>query len=209
MKKLFLTVLSLALAAASFAQTPQEIISQMEKKMASFDYEKEGLSMIMDLKMPILGTFSAKVQTRGDKSRMEMQKGDAHNITWSDDKTEWNYDVTKNVIEIKNVEKKSSSKSEGDVEMFNGITDGYDVSIEKETDKFWYLKCKKSKSNKDKDDPKTMDLVVEKGTYNPKSLSAKMKGVTVTMRDLTFGVSEKAVTFNQADYPGVSIVDKR
>ena len=209
MRKLFLTVFSLALAVASFAQTPQEIISRMEEKMSSSNYEKEGLSMIMDLKMPILGTFSAKVQTRGDKTRMEMRKGDAHNITWRDDKTEWSYDVTKNVIEIKNPGQKSDSKSEGDVEMFNDITKGYKVSIESETDKLWLLKCKKSRSNDDKDDPKTMSLVVEKGTYYPKSLSAKMKGVTVTMRDLTFGVSEKAVTFNQADYPGASIVDKR
>ena len=36
-----------------------------------------------------------------------------------------------------------------------------------------------------------------------------MKGVTVTMRDLTYGVSEKQVTFNAADHPGANIIDKR
>ena len=209
MKKLFLTVLSLALTLAAFAQTPQEIISRMEQRMSSYNYEKEGLSMIMDLKLPILGTFSAKVDTRGDKTRMEMKKGDAHTITWRDKNTEWEYNVTKNEIEIKNIDPKKESKNEGDVEMFKGITEGYTVTISKETENLWYLKCKKSRSNNKEDDPKTMDLVVEKGTYNPKSLSAKLRGVTLTMRDLTYSVSEKQVTFNQADYPGVSILDKR
>ena len=93
--------------------------------------------------------------------------------------------------------------------MFKGITEGYKVSLVKETEKYWYLKCKKSKSNTDKDDPKTMNLVVEKGTFNPKSLSTKMRGVTVTMRDLIYGVSEEQVTFNPAKYPDAKIIDKR
>ena len=66
-----------------------------------------------------------------------------------------------------------------------------------------------TQTNTEKDDPKTMNIVVEKGTYNPKSLSAKLKGVTLTMRDLTFGIPEKRVTFNPADYPTAKIVDKR
>lgn len=209
MKKLLITVLSLALAVAASAQTPKEIISRMEERMSTFNYEKDGLGMIMDLKMPILGTFSVKALSRGDKMRMEMQKGDAHNITWRDKDTEWDYDVAKNEIVIKRIDPKKESKNEGDVEMFKGITEGYDVTIAKETEKLWYLKCKKSKANKNDDDPKNMDLIVEKGTYNPRSLSAKMKGVTVTMRDLTYGVSEKQVTFNAADHPGANIIDKR
>ena len=54
-----------------------------------------------------------------------------------------------------------------------------------------------------------MDLVVAKGTYMPISLSAKVSGITITMRDLDFNVTEKDVTFNQADYPGVKVVDER
>ena len=194
MKKLVLTLMSLALSVAAFAQSPEEIVSRMDARMSSFDPEKDGFGMVMEMKMPIIGTFAAQILSRGDG------------------KTEWDYDVTKNEREIKNVDKKKDGedkKKEGDVEMFQGITEGYSVSLSKETDKYWYLKCKKLKSNADKDDPKTMDLVVEKGTYNPKSLSTKMRGVTVTMRDLTFGVSEKQVTFNQADYPGAKIIDKR
>ena len=41
------------------------------------------------------------------------------------------------------------------------------------------------------------------------SLSAKVDLVTVTMRNLQFNVTEQEVTFNQADYPGVTIIDKR
>ena len=54
-----------------------------------------------------------------------------------------------------------------------------------------------------------MDLVVAKGTYYPKSLSASMSGVTTTLRDIAFGVSDEDLTFDAADYPGVKIVDKR
>ena len=208
MKKFIISALFLALSMAAFAQTATEIVERMDKKISAFD-EKDGVGFVMEMKIPILGTFSAKTETRGDKLRMETQKGDVHSINWSDGTTQWDYDVTKNEIVITNVDKKKDSKTEGDAELFKGICDGYDVSLDKETDKFWFIKCKKSKNNMEKDDPKTMDLIVEKGTYNPKSLSAKLKGVTLTMRDLTFGIPEKRVTFNPADYPTAKIVDKR
>jgi hypothetical protein len=54
-----------------------------------------------------------------------------------------------------------------------------------------------------------MEIVVAKETFYPMSLSAKVEMVTVTMRNLQFSVSEKDVTFNKADYPGATIIDKR
>ena len=93
--------------------------------------------------------------------------------------------------------------------MFNSVTDGYDVSIDKETDDAWYLYCKKLRSNPDKDAPKKITLVIAKGTYMPISLTTKVDGVTITMYDITFGVTEQQVTFNPADYPGVTINDQR
>jgi outer membrane lipoprotein-sorting protein len=93
--------------------------------------------------------------------------------------------------------------------MFSGITDGYDVTLKKETADAWYFLCKKSKTNTDKDDPKSIDLVVAKGTYYPVSLKAKLSGVTMTLRDVSFGVTEQQVTFNPKDYPTATIVDKR
>lgn len=208
MKKFIISALFLALSLTAFAQTATEIVERMDKKISAFD-EKDGVGFVMEMKIPILGTFSAKTESRGDKLRMEMQKGDVHSINWSDGTTQWDYDVTKNEIVITNVDKKKDSKTEGDAELFKGICDGYDVSLDKETDKFWFIKCKKSKNNMEKDDPKTMDLIVEKGTYNPKSLSAKLKGITITMRDLAYGIPESRVTFNPADYPTATIVDKR
>ena len=93
--------------------------------------------------------------------------------------------------------------------MLKGVADGYDLTISKETADEWYILCKKSKTNKDKDDPKTMDLVVSKADYICKSLTAKVSGVTLKLYDFAFGVDEKLVTFNPEDYPGVEIVDKR
>lgn len=208
MKKFIISTIFLALSLTAFAQTATEIVERMDKKISAFD-EKDGVGFVMEMKIPILGTFSAKTESRGDKLRMEMQKGDVHSINWSDGTTQWDYDVIKNEIVITNVDKKKDSKTEGDAELFKGICDGYDVSLDKETDKFWFIKCKKSKNNMEKDDPKTMDLIVEKGTYNPKSLSAKLKGITITMRDLAYGIPESRVTFNPADYPTATIVDKR
>ena len=93
--------------------------------------------------------------------------------------------------------------------MFKGVTDGYDVSIKKETVDAWYILCKKSKSNTKKDDPSTMDLVVAKGTYAPVSLSSRVAGIAITLRDIKYGVTEDQVTFDKSKYPNVVVVDKR
>ena len=68
---------------------------------------------------------------------------------------------------------------------------------------------KMSKANKEKDAPKSMDLVVSKATGLPISLKTRISGVTVTIHDLRPGVSEKDVTFRLEDYPGAKVVDKR
>ena len=93
--------------------------------------------------------------------------------------------------------------------MFSGVADGYDVSIKKDTDRAWYIQCKKSKTNTNKDDPKNMEIVVAKGTYMPVSLSAKMSGVTMTMKDISYGVKEADVTFDISKFPNATVVDKR
>ena len=93
--------------------------------------------------------------------------------------------------------------------MFSGITEGYDVKIDKETATEWHIRCKRSKSNPDKDAPKRMDLVVAKGTYWPVSLTTSLTAATVTMRDLSYGVSEAQVTFDPKEFPNATIVDKR
>ena len=187
------------------AQTPQEIISRMETEMNKHD--NEGLIMIVDAKVPIIGTMTTKTYTLGNKVRVEANMMGVDIITWTDGETSWTYNSKKNEVEISKQE--GSSESEGDAEMFNGITDGYDVTINKETTTTWNILCKKAKSNKDKDAPKKMELVVAKSTYMPISLKTKMSGIGITMRGISFGVTEKQVTFNANEYPGAKIVDKR
>ena len=208
MKKLLSIIAFIAFAGVAIAQTPEEIISRMEAEMAKHD-EKEGLAMTMDMKIPILGTFSSRTYTLGDKYRIEVSEDGKQTISWSDGKTDWTYSSEKNEIEIKKHEVKEKTETEGDAKMFSGITDGYDVKLDKETSDSWQFLCKRSKSNPDKDAPKKMTLIVAKGTYMPISLSAKVSAITITMRDLSYGVTEEQVTFNPKNYPSATIVDKR
>lgn len=209
MKKILYILVTLVLSSVSvFAQTPEEIIAQMDQVMEKYE-AKDGFAMVMEMKIPILGTFASAVKSWGDKMRMEMDVKGEQMITYIDGDTEWDYNVKEKVIKIKKRDVTKKSKEEENMKMFQSATEGYDVSISKETDKAWFLRCKKSRSNTNKDDPKNMDLVIAKGTYMPISLSAKVSGITITMRDLDFNVTEKDVTFNQANYPGVKVVDER
>jgi outer membrane lipoprotein-sorting protein len=207
MKKIFTLILGCLMATAAFGQTADEIVARMDEVMGQHD-ESEGLVMTMDMKIPIIGTFSTTAYTLGNKIRMEANTAGKKLITWMDDTTSWTYDVDKKEIEIEN-RTSTTSEAEDNAKMLTGITEGYSVSIKKQTADAWYITCKKLKTNKDKDDPNTMDLVVAKETYLPISLSATVSLVNVTMRNFSFGVTEDQVTFDQSKYPGVRIVDKR
>lgn len=208
MKKIIAIISFIALATSVMAQTAEEIVTRMDAEMSKHN-ESEGFAMTMDMKIILIGTISSRSYILGDKMRIEANKDGKDFVTWSDGKTEWSYDSEKKEIEITNAKPKEKSEAESDTKMFTGITEGYDVKIDKETPTEWHIRCKRSKSNPDKDAPKKMDLVVAKGTYWPVSLSTSVTAATVTMRDLSFGVTEKQVTFNEKDYPGVKIVDKR
>ena len=207
MKRIITLLAAFICALTAFAQTPEEILARMEEEINK--HEQEGTIMGLDIKIPILGTMSSKTWMLGDKMYIESKVMGKEAFIWSDGTTEWTYIPSNNEIEIEDDTPSSSSTEQGDMEMLSGITDGYDVSIKKETADAWYIQCKKSKDNKEKDDPKKMDVVVSKATYYPISLSAKMKGVSVTLRDIDFGVTEEKVTFDINKFPGVKITDKR
>lgn len=207
MKKLFTFIAALAFAHASLAQTPEEIVDRMSEAMEQL--ENAGLRMTMDIKIPILGTMSSTAWSLGDKLRLEADMMGKKVVTWMDNDTEWTYEADGNTITIKNRDSEKPSSEQENMKMLDSVTEGYDVFLKKETDTAWYLQCKKNKSNKNKDDPKTMDLVVAKGSYHPISLSAKVSGITVTMRDLDFNVTEQQVTFDRAEYPGARVIDQR
>lgn len=205
MKKIFFSIAAtFTFLVTAWAQTPEEILAKMDKAMEAA--ETAGLSMVMDLKIPILGTTTATMYMLGDKVRTETSLLGHKLITFSDGVTEWEYESKSNELTIKNAPADDSSP---EAEMFEGITDGYDVTLKNETADAWYLVCKKSKDNIDKDDPSKMDLVVSKKTYLPISLSTKMQGVRLTLRDVVIGVDEKLLDFRVEDYPDAKIIDQR
>ena len=208
MKRFFALLTALTLAVAAYAQTAEEIVARMDASMEQVSAEN-GFRMTMDIKIPILGTMSSDAWSLGDKMRLEAQMMGKKLVTWQDGQTEWTYDAGENTITIENQDKTKKSDEKENMKMFQSATEGYDVSIAKETSTSWTIKCKKNRFNTNKDDPKNMEIVIAKDTYYPMSLSAKVDLVTVTMRNLKFNVTEEEVTFNKADYPGATIIDKR
>ena len=208
MKKLFVSIFVAVLASAAlFAQTPEEVIARMDKAMEVF--EEKGCAMVMDIKIPILGTISTNMYVLGDKSKAAADIKGEKLITWTDSTTEWTYESDKNEITITKVDPSVGSDAEDNMKMLEDITDGYDVKFKKEDASAWYFRCTKTKDNPRKDDPKNMELTVSKANYLPISVKSVVKGVTVIMHGFTSGVKEKDVTFNPADFPTAKIVDKR
>ena len=203
-KVLMMAVTAMMSVMTLFAQSTEEIISRMDAEFKK--HGEEGLVMTMDMKLLLIGNISTTIMTLGDKYCGRAT--DVGTVTWGDGETTWTYDANKNELTIENASKNSGVESNAD-DMFSGITNGYDVKLMSETDKAWYFRCKKSKSNKAKDDPKKMDLVVEKGTYFPISLSTKTAIVSITIHDVSFGVTEDQVTFDPSAYPNAKIIDKR
>ena len=95
------------------------------------------------------------------------------------------------------------------MKMLDSVKEGYDVKLKKETDQAWEFVCTKSKTNTKKDDPRKMSLVVDKNTYVAKNLSARTKGITITLRDMASGVTADDVTYDPSKLPGVKVTDKR
>jgi outer membrane lipoprotein-sorting protein len=208
MKKFFFCILTAMFAAtALFAQTTEEIIARMDEQTERFT--PEGFSMIMEIRLPIIGTIGTTAYILGDKYKLVSEiKGDML-MYWSDKVTDWEYDASKNEVTITNANPSEESQAESNVKMLKGVTDGYDVRLRSETDEVWNIRCTKSKTNKEKDDPRTMDLVVAKGSYMPVSLKSTLKGVTVTLRNFAVGITEEEVTFDPAKFTNAKIIDKR
>ena len=207
MKKVFCIVGLLFWALATLAQTPREILSRMEAEIERL--EDSGVIMTVEVRVPIMGNMVTDTYILGDKKRLEAEMLGVKIITWNDGQTEWTYNSKTNEAEIAPSQPEESSESV-DTALFKDITDGYNVKLKKQTDQEWQIECKKRKDNPNEDDPRSMTVVVEKGTYLPIQLSARMSLlVTMTLHDISFGVTEEQVTFNPADYPGVKIKDKR
>lgn len=206
----FLALCGFALAAPSLtlsAQTPEEIITKMEQELKRSD--TEGLYMAMEMKIPLVGTIPSRVYSLGKKARAEMETKDKKTILWMDADNTWTYDLGKNEIVITRRESGKPSDAENNMQLLEGLTEGYKLSLEKETAEAWYLRCTKTASNPDKDAPKRMDLVVSKKTGLPLSFTASVSVMTLTFKDIALGVTEDQVTFDPGKYPDATLIDKR
>lgn len=207
MKK-FLLVLAAALTAfVAVAQTPEEILEKMDQVMEKG--EAEGMVMTMTMKIPVLGSFPTKMYSLGKKSRAEVKAMGRQLILWEDNGTTWTYDKKKEEITIEYDGPDSSSDAQEGLGMLDGVEDGYDLKLQKETADSWLIICKKSKGNTNEDDPKKIEIAVYKGSYILKEMRASMKGVTMIINDVKFGVKEKDVTFDASQFPNATIIDKR
>ncbi|MBR6346847.1 MAG: hypothetical protein IKR69_05610 [Bacteroidales bacterium] len=208
MKKIIAVLCAATLAmAALFAQTPEEILEKMVTELNRG--ETEGLYMIMEMKIPILGSIPTKCYTKGEKMRLEVNIMDVKTVEISDGKTDWSYKSDSNELTITNSGVSGSSDADDGAAMMGAVTEGYDCTLSKETDTAWYISCKKQKSNTNKDDPKKIDIVVSKKTYLPLTFSAKISGITMVIKDVAIGVSESKVAYNPAEFAGATVIDKR
>ena len=190
------------------AQTPEEIVERMNAEIRKGD--SLGMSFDFMMSIPILGEFRSTNYTLGDKLKIELLAKDKKVTSWNDGITEWEYDTEKNEVKITNAKPRENKANSGDTNLITGVSEGYDLSFDRKTnDKVWYIVCKKNKSNKDKDDPKRIDLAVSKADYSTIYMKTKAKGIGISMENFHIGVTEKDVTFNLADYPNATIVDER
>ena len=172
------------------------------------EHQNEGIIMTLDTKMPLLGTITMREYILGNKFRTEGKTLGIFATVWDDGVTVYSYADKTNTLKIKNSSGKTAA-GDGDEKLFIKVSEGYDLSIKKETADSWLILCKKSKDNPDDVLPDKMEVTVAKGTFFPISLKAKVVGIGITMRDISFGVNEDYVTFRMEDFPDVVVEDKR
>ena len=197
-------------ATITFAQTGAEIVNRMNQRLS--DRKADGIAMSVDVKIPIVGTVTTKTYSLGKKTRLEIESSKVNTITFIDDTLQWTYVPGSSEVLLTNIRPGNANASDNpgmDAGMFDDIPEGYDITIKSQNSVKWELVCKRKKSNKDDDSPKTISLEVRKETYEPISMSTKIMGINCTMHHFIFGVTEDKVTFNPDNYPGIKITDQR
>ena len=210
MRKILCTLIAFVWVTSALAQTGLEILNRMNERINSHD--ADGVSMFIDIKIPVLGTVTTKTLHLGDKTRMEIDVSGEKIITFLEDTIQWVYIPSKNeASKLGSTQKSNNPAADSgmNIGLFNDVAEGYDISIKSENLVKWELACKKKRSHPDKDAPKNITIEVRKETYHPLSFSSKIMGLTFTMRDFTFGVSEDQVVFNPDNFPGVRIVEQQ
>ncbi len=209
MKRILCFAIAFISATITFAQTGAEIVNRMNQRLS--DRKADGIAMSVDVKIPIVGTVTTKTYSLGKKTRLEIESSKINTITFIDDTLQWTYVPGSSEILLTNIHPGSTNASGNpgmDAGMFDDIPGGYDITIKSQNAVKWELLCKRKKSNKDDDSPKTITLEVRKDTYEPISMNAKIMGINMSMHHFIFGVSDDYVTFNPDNYPGVKITDQ-
>ena len=189
------------------AQTPDVIVNKMSEQIDRG--ENEGLVLDFNMKIPVVGNVTSHNKVLGKRMRMEVTAKDKRSIIWTDETTRRTYDKQTNILTIEANTPAADKQENGNMETFKGITDGYDLELQKETADAWFILCKKAKTNRDKDDPKRMELAVAKASFLPIYLKTKMSMINISFEHVAIGVTEKEVAFDPAECPGAKIVDKR
>lgn len=211
-KRIILVIAAALLSGATLlAQTPEEIVERMMDEMDRGS--AEGFSMDFNMNLPVVGTVYSHNMVLGERMKSVVTGKDKNgkdktSVSWSDATTKWTYKSETGEITIEN--KASSSDSDkSETKAFDNLTNGYKLTLKKETDDAWYIVSKKLRTNKNKDDAKKMELTVSKATYLPICLRSKSLLITVSIENYALGVTEESVTFDPAAYPNAPIVDKR
>ena len=202
-----MTLMAALVVLVAWAQTPEEILAKMSEVMD--EKEKDGMAMTMDMKIPIMGTMSMRMYTLGKKSKMETTLKGHLVIMWDDGKAIRTYADNQITVEDSTSGGDSSSEADENLGLAKSVTEGYDVKLVKETADAWYFACKKQKTNKEKDAPKNIELSVWKDSYCLREMNTSMKGVKLTLRDVTYNITEEDVTFDESRFPDAEVVDKR
>ena len=211
MKRIFLIICFIGAMAASMnlrAQTPEEVVERMNTELRKGDSLGKTFDLVMSI--PIIGTFRSTNSILGDKLRVEVMQNGNRFIAWTDATTSWEYDSEKNEVKITNKKPTENTDKTNDTGLVTSVSEGYNLSFDKKTDdEVWYIVCKKNRSNKDKDDPKRIDMAISKADYSLIYTKTKSKGIGISMENIKIGVTEAQVTFNPADFPGAEIIDER
>ena len=143
MRKILCTFLALTWALALFAQTGLEILNRTNEMVNS--HNSDGISLFVDVKIPILGSISTRTMHVGDKTRMEFELKGKKIITFMEDTIQWIYSPEDNEVAMTNIGDKTNSNPAADAGMdtgmFGDVAEGYDITIKSENLVKWVLAC--------------------------------------------------------------------
>ena len=100
MKRILCFAIAFLSATISFAQTGLEIVNRMNERISSL--KDKGLSVNVDIKVPVVGLVTTRTWVLGDKRRLDVNMKGHDIITFNDGKTNWVYMSESNSLIITN-----------------------------------------------------------------------------------------------------------